>query len=180
MSVHVRILRFFIFCVKQDRMKLINSLIILLILIISCDRDANDQEVFEECFIHHPQSVPFAFWLLDSITNVNLLIGNSNSLIKILKEDMSEVDRFKKSSGRVEFVIPEYFEQVGDSIIDKKFFIHLNRTPSNLDIDTLRFKYTLGFYEKNCPNIWYDFIEIYFNEKLYHSGDYLNSFTFYK
>ena len=79
------------------------------------------------------------------------------------------------AGGRIGFVIPDDDSEAKDSSVTKQFLLYLPDFQGNpkKDIDTLRFQYR--FYG-SC----YDTFQVWYNDSLYHNGNYTDFISFLK
>ena len=125
-----------------------------------------------------------SFRLKDKNTGENLIAKwgtkYDSDFVKLKKSDGSDATELSiGDDGQIYFVIPEWQEEITDTLRQRRFFLHLpyEDVPSR-DIDTIKAKYALR--NQECPNIWFREFNIYYNDSLYHSGDYIKYIDFFE
>lgn len=140
----------------------------------------------KECREVLPYERGFSFRLLDKGSGENLIAlwgAKYNSEEVTLKQENGNHASFLSvgGNGKIGFLILDYpLEPIGENHV-KIYFLELpdpSGTPGREDIDTIKFEY--AFKENDCPAIWYDYFEIYYNDSLYHEGDFIQYIEFYK
>ncbi|MEZ5059736.1 MAG: hypothetical protein R2879_22105 [Saprospiraceae bacterium] len=82
--------------------------------------------------------------------------------------------------GSFSFIIHDFPSIASDTFFEKNFYLGFpySLNSSNVDIDTLKFTYFL--IENECPEVWFKEFSVFYNDSLYHSGQYSEYFEFLK
>lgn len=140
----------------------------------------------KECNASAPDNEAFVFRLLNKVSRTNLIAlwgaRYDSELVDLLEDDGSRAKwLYVGADGNISFVIAEDSFEALEREITKTYFLHLPDifgTPSR-DIDTLQFIYKF-VNQDDCPPIWYDRFQVFFNDSLYHDGEYVTLIEFLK
>lgn len=127
------------------------------------------------------QDSPFGFKLVDRFgTNQIAEWGaryNSDSTF-LTKENGEIPTALDISGGTISFFIPDSYIEALDTEVTRIFLLYLPDYQGNpkADVDTLKFKYR---FKLAGDVICYDYLQVMYNDSLYHSGnyEYLMNFT---
>ena len=129
------------------------------------------------------QDSGFGFMLVDQFgTNQIAAWGaryNSDSTFLTTVNGETPSDLYISGGGTISFFIPDSYTEALDTEVIRIFFLYLPDYQGHpkVDVDTLTFKYR---FKLAGEVICYDYLQVMYNDSLYHNGNYESLMNFTK
>lgn len=148
---------------------------ILVFLNLNCSPEC-DISIYDESFF---------FSLKDKATG-KYLIGDKAKYdyrnVELINGDGSKIEQNRHSVNvnNIELIVPDFPSKVTGQEIKSEYILLLPDALGNPGRikDFIRFEYKLK--ENDCPKIWYEYFKVFYNDSLYHDGDFIYNLDFYK
>lgn len=148
---------------------------ILVFLNLNCSPEC-DISIYDESFF---------FSLKDKATG-KYLIGDKAKYdyrnVELINGDGSKIEQNRHSVNvnNIELIVPDFPSKVTGQEIKSEYILLLPDALGNPGRikDFIRFEYKLK--ENDCPKIWYEYFKVFYNDSLYHDGDFIYNLDFYE
>lgn len=138
-----------------------------------------------ECSDTLPDDTSFIFSLKDKATG-KYLIGDKAKYdyrnVELINGDGSKIEQNRHSVNvnNIELIVPDFPSKVTGQEIKSEYILLLPDALGNPGRikDFIRFEYKLK--ENDCPKIWYEYFKVFYNDSLYHDGDFIYNLDFYE
>lgn len=165
---------------KNISLKIFIPIIFIIVFLnLNCSLEC-DISIYDESFI---------FSLKDKATGKNLIGDKAFEKTKydfrnveLINGDGSKIEqnRHKINVNNIALIIPDYPVKVSGQKVKSEYLLLLPDELGNPDRhrDLIRFEYKLK--DNDCPKIWYEYFRVYYNDSLYHDGEFVSNIDFYE
>lgn len=148
---------------------------ILVFLNLNCSPEC-DISIYDESFFFSLKDKATGKYLIGDKTkydyrNVELINGDGSKI---------EQNRHSVNVNNIELIVPDFPSKVTGQELKSEYLLLLPDVLGNPDRhrDYIRFEYKLK--DNDCPKIWYEYFRVFYNDSLYHDGDFIYNLDFYE